>query len=114
MPVQNAKLKKARRIVRRTRSALPQYESINLRINEIRCVTTTREIDRDEIVVAAIKAEGSVEVRGGKRKLAGKAKAGENHSLGKFKKGDRQKYPKTKVLARFASCLLYTSDAADE
>lgn len=81
----------------------PTYESINLRINEIRCIKTTKEIDRDEIVVAAVKAEGKLESTGGKLKLAARAEAGETHHLGKFKKGDHKKYPKTRVVARFSA-----------
>ncbi len=110
-----AKIQKARAVRSRvqdnkpTRTSPPpalqdhlSYESINLRINEIRCVTTTKEISQDNIVAAAVKAQSALESKGGKMKLAARAEAGDSHDLGKFKKGERKKYPKTRVVARFS------------
>ena len=79
----------------------PRYSSVNLRVNEIRCITTTKEIDKDEIVIAAVKVEGALGGTKERRKLAARAERGEKFSAGKFTKGDRQTYPKTRVLATY-------------
>ncbi len=74
---------------------------MNLRVNEIRCVSTTREIDKDEIVIAAVKVEGALGGTKERRKLAARAERGEQVPAGKFAKGDKQTYPKTRVLASY-------------
>lgn len=79
----------------------PGFSSVKLRVHEIRCVTTTKEIDRDEIVLAAVKVEGTIGGTKERRQLAARARRGEQLSAGKFAKGDTQTYPKTRVLATY-------------
>jgi hypothetical protein len=80
----------------------PRYSSVNLRVHEIRCITTTKEIlNKDRIVMAAVKVEGALGGTKDQRKLVARAEKGEQFSAGKFGKGDVQQYPKTHVLASY-------------
>jgi phage tail tape-measure protein len=81
---------------------LPLYSAVNLRVHEIECISTTKEIlSKDQIVIGAIKVEGALGGTKDQRKLAARAERGEHFSAGKFGKGDKQSYPKTHVLASY-------------
>ncbi len=80
----------------------PQYTSVKLRVHEIRCITATKElINKDDIVLAAVKVEGAVGGTNQQRRLVARAQRGEQLKAGKFAKGDTQTYPKTRVLATY-------------
>jgi hypothetical protein len=80
----------------------PLYSSVNLRVHEISCINTTKEIlNKDRIVIGAVKVEGALGGTKDERKLAARAERGEHFSAGKFGKGDTQSYPKTHVLASY-------------
>jgi hypothetical protein len=79
----------------------PHYTEVNLRVNEIRCITSTREVDKDELSLIAIKVEGAVGGTKERRQLAARAGRGELVSAGKFRTGDKETYPKTRVLASY-------------
>lgn len=83
------------------RADQPRYSTVNLRVHEIRCITTTGELGADNIVLAAVKVEGAVGGTPDRRKLVARAQRGEQLDAGKFTKGDRQTYPKTRVLATY-------------
>lgn len=83
------------------RADQPRYSTVNLRVHEIRCITTTGELGADNIVLAAVKVEGAVGGTPDRRKLVARAQRGEQLEAGKFTKGDRQAYPKTRVLASY-------------
>ncbi len=87
--------------VPRASSNAPRFSMVNLRVHEIRCVKTTKEIDRDEIILSAIKTEGKVVGSGNRKKLAAKAEKGKLLDAGKFKKGDVRRYRRPRVLASF-------------
>lgn len=80
-----------------------RFTKVNLRIHEIDCVKTTKEIDRDEIKLAAIKVEGELKNSGGKRKLAAKAEKGIVLDAGKFKKGDTRRYNPPRTVVTYAA-----------
>jgi hypothetical protein len=82
---------------------MPYFGRVNLRIHEIECVKTTKEVDRDEITIAAIKVEGRLEKSAGKEKLAARAEQGEVLGAGKFKKGDSRRYNPPRTVATFPS-----------
>lgn len=77
------------------------FKYVTLRIHKIECVKTTKELDRDEIVLAAVKAEGKIVEQQRKQKLAGKAEKGKIVNAGKFKKGGTRNYRSPEVIARF-------------
>jgi hypothetical protein len=81
----------------------PRFTKVHLRIHEIECIKTTKEIDQDEITLAAIKVEGELQNSGGKKKLAAKAAKGEVLDTGKFKKGDTRKYNPPRTVLSFAA-----------
>jgi hypothetical protein len=81
----------------------PRFTKVHLRIHEIECIKTTKEIDQDEITLAAIKVEGELQNSGGKKKLAAKAEKGEVLDTGKFKKGDTRKYNPPRTVLSFAA-----------
>ncbi len=83
------------------RAEQPRYSSVKLRVHEIECVKPTGELGRDELKLAAVKVEGALGGTKEKKKLAARAQKGEQVSAGKFRKGDKQKYPKTRVLATY-------------
>jgi hypothetical protein len=87
----------------------PRFTKVHLRIHEIKCVKTTKEMDRDEITLAAIKVEGEVQDSGGKKKLAARAEKGDLLDAGKFKKGDTRKYKQPRTVLSFAA-----GDAGDK
>jgi len=84
-----------------TAARTPTFTKVQLRVHEVTCVKTTKEIDRDEIVLAAIQAEGEVVEKAQKKELRAKARKGDVLDVGKFKKGESQKYSKPKVVAEF-------------
>lgn len=79
----------------------PSYSSVILRVHEIRCIDTTKEIDKDEMVLAAVKVEGTLGGSQGRRRLSARAQRGEQLSVGKFTKGHKQTYPKSRPLATY-------------
>jgi hypothetical protein len=80
----------------------PDFSKVQLRVHAIECVKTTKEVDRDEIYLAAIKVEGELQnLSGGKRKLAAKAEKGVLLDAGKFKKGDTRRFNPPRLLATF-------------
>jgi hypothetical protein len=81
----------------------PDFDRVQLRIHEIECVKTTREIDRDEITIAAIKVEGSLQTSGGKKKLKARAEKGVMLDGGKFKKGDTREFNNPRTVLSFAA-----------
>lgn len=81
----------------------PDFAQVQLRIHEIECIKTTKEIDRDEMKLAAIKVEGALENSGGKKKLAARAEKGDILDAGKFKKGDTRKYRHPRSVLSFAA-----------
>ena len=85
------------------RKDTPRFTKVHLRIHEIECIKTTKEIDQDEITLAAIKVEGELQNSGGKKKLAAKAEKGEVLDTGKFKKGDTRKYNPPRTVLSFAA-----------
>ncbi len=84
-------------------ASAPRFEHVDLRIHSIKCVDDSKEIDRDEITLAAIKVEGKMQGSGNAKKLAVKAEKGETLDGGKFKKGDMRKYSQPRRVARFAA-----------
>jgi hypothetical protein len=82
---------------------MPYFGMVNLRIHEIECIKTTKEVDRDEITIAAIKVEGRLEKSAGKEKLAARAEEGEVLSAGKFKKGENRRFSPPRTVATFPS-----------
>ena len=85
------------------RQDTPDFAQVQLRIHEIECFKTTKEIDRDEMKLAAIKVEGKLETSGGKRKLAAKAERGDILDAGQFKKGETRKYQQPRTVLSFAA-----------
>lgn len=81
----------------------PDFKKLHLRVHAIECVKTTKEIDRDEIFLAAIKVEGDLQDAGGKRKLAAKAEQGVLLDAGQFKKGDTRRFNPPRNLASFSA-----------
>ena len=80
-----------------------RFSSVELRIHSIDCVKTTREIAQDEIEVAAIKVEHTVQGLGNARKLAAKAESGRLINAGKFKDGEVRRFDPARVATRFAA-----------
>ncbi len=78
------------------------FQFVDLRLHEVRCIKTTKEINADEVSVIAVKAGAVANRAGRKNKLVAKASKGEQVSAGKFKKGDKRKF-KARLLARFES-----------
>jgi hypothetical protein len=93
------------RVERRGRAetqTAPVFTKVQLRIHKLSCETTTKEVDQDEIVLAAIQAEGEVVERSHKKELRARARKGDILALGKFKKGEDRSYSDPKVVAEFA------------
>ena len=84
-------------------SVTPVFGFVNLQLHEVECVQTTKEVDRDEIVLASIKIEGEVDSANGKSRVKGKANKGEQVPVGQFQRGDRKSFKAPKILARFPS-----------
>jgi hypothetical protein len=80
-----------------------RFSSVELRIHSIDCVKTTREIDRDEIALAAIKVEHTVQGLGNARQLAARAESGGLIRAGKFKDGEARRFDPPRVAARFTA-----------
>lgn len=74
------------------------FTSVKLRLHQIECVKTTKEVDRDEIVLAAVMAEGELQ---NSKKLVAKAKKGAVIDAGKFKKGEKNRFGQPRTLAEF-------------
>lgn len=91
-------------IVRHTAQStnIPHHAFVDLLVHSIKCVKSTKEVDRDEIALAAIKIEGAIEESGNKRKLAAKAESGELLRAGKFKGDEDRHYNPARRAARFA------------
>lgn len=81
----------------------PRFSSVELRIHSIECVKTTREIDRDEIALAAIKVEHAVQGVGNARQLAAKAESGALISAGKFKDDEVRRFDPPRIATRFTA-----------
>ena len=96
-------VRKARRTKPIASPPAPRFSSVELRIHSIDCVKTTREIDRDEIALAAIKVEHAVQGTGNARQLAAKAEAGGLISAGKFKDGEVRRFSPARVATRFTA-----------
>ena len=77
----------------------PKY--VTLQIHKVRCMKTTREIDKDEIFIVAIKTVGKVEQNRGKKIVRGRSLKGKKINAGKFKKGTVARFSKPKTIARF-------------
>jgi hypothetical protein len=82
---------------------IPDFKEVHLQIHTVECIKTTKELDRDEITLAAIKVEGELQNTGGRRKLAAKAKKGVVLDAGKFKKGDTRRFTPPRTVASFSS-----------
>lgn len=78
------------------------YSEVKLRVHSIGCKKTTKEIDKDEISLAAIMVEGTVD-RATRKQLAAQATRGKTLSAGKFSKGHVERWPKTRPVATFAA-----------
>jgi len=78
------------------------FHAVELRIHSIHCVKSTKEVDRDEITLAAIQVQGAVEQLGNKRELTAKAESGSPLNAGKFKVGDARNYGEPRIVARFS------------
>jgi hypothetical protein len=78
-----------------------RYSIVDLRLHEIRCIKSTKEIDKDEPVIAAVKVEGAVGGTKNQQKLAARAERGQQISAGKFANGDKHSYPNSPVLASY-------------
>jgi hypothetical protein len=85
------------------RNDMPYFGMVNLRIHEIECIKSTKEIDLDEIILAAIKVEGKLEKSAGKEKLAARAEKGEVLNAGKFKNGENRRYSPPRTVATIPS-----------
>ena len=78
----------------------PTFRTANLFLYEVSCLKTTRELlKKDEIVITAIKTQGKVEEKHGKRQVLSKSQRGKTISVGKFKKGDKRKFRTPELLA---------------
>jgi hypothetical protein len=84
-------------------SRTASLRSVELRIHSIDCLKTTREIDRDEIALAAIKVEHAVEGVGNARQLAARAESGDLIRAGKFKVGEVRRFDPPRVATRFTA-----------
>ena len=82
-------------------SGSSDLRTVNLRIHTIECVKTTKEIDRDEIVLTVVQSMGAVENQRGENVLVGKSTRGGTIDAGKFKKGVKQRYRPAKTIAQF-------------
>jgi hypothetical protein len=71
-------------------TAGPRFRNVNLRIHKVTCVKTTKEIDKDEIVVTAIKTVGKVENKHGKKRVAGKSYKGKSTEFISYYKNIKQ------------------------
>jgi len=92
------KKKVVKRKVVATKTSTSRYA--NLRIHQVKCVKTTKEIDKDEIVLCGIETSGEVVMKRNKKSLKGKAREGKRISVGKFKKRTVKNYKNPKVVAR--------------
>lgn len=77
------------------------FHYLTLNLHSVKCVKTTREVDRDEIVLAAIRTEGALKGTGNRKKLVAKAAAGERVQCGKFRKDDVRRFGDGHPLCRF-------------
>jgi hypothetical protein len=83
--------------------AATRFSTVELRIHSIDCLKTTGELDQDEIELAAIKVEHTVQGLGNKRQLAAKAESGGLISAGKFKNGEVRRFEPARVATRFTA-----------
>jgi hypothetical protein len=74
------------------------HQKVVLRLHSIECVKTTKEVDRDEMVLVGIAT--NVALRRGQAKAESAVR--QKLALGKFKKGSKETYRKPKALASFA------------
>lgn len=75
----------------------PTFGRVTLRLHSVECVDTTKEVDRDEVVLVgmasnAVKKNGQVSTRTHPTQI----------QLGKFKKGTRHSYENPKTIVSFA------------
>ena len=88
------------RVIAGTRAS--PFHAVVLRIHSIHCDTPTGEVDRDEIVLAAIKLEGAVEQLGGRRELTARVASDVPLDAGQFKAGDARHYGEPRIVALFS------------
>lgn len=72
-----------------------------LRVHKIECIKSTKEADRDEIRVTAIKTLGKVETKNRQKTLSAKSSRGKTIDAGKFKKGTEVCFKKPRTIASF-------------
>lgn len=77
------------------------FKKIELRIREIICVKTTKELDKDEIILSSVETQGKLSGKQDKFKVKAKARAGKTIDAGKFRKGDKESYLPPKLIAQF-------------
>lgn len=77
----------------------PAFKSARLMIDRVIADATTKEIDRDEIVLASVEAVGEVTGSGPKAKVSAKARRGGTIDAGQFKKGDVRDFNPARVIA---------------
>ncbi len=74
---------------------------VKLRIHKITCVDDTRELDKDEIVLTAIRTELTVREQRGNKTIASKSKRGKKIDAGKFKGGSVKTFSPPETIAKF-------------
>jgi hypothetical protein len=79
----------------------PMLSQVTLRIHEVTCQKTTKEIDRDEIVLTAIKTHMKVETTGNGR-VAGISEEDKRLEVGEFQKGASKTYGPPQPIAQFS------------
>ncbi|HKX46684.1 MAG TPA: hypothetical protein VJP77_08265, partial [Planctomycetota bacterium] len=77
------------------------FDQVHLELHEVVCRKTTKEVDRDEIVLTALSVVGEVREQRGRKELAARARKGEWLDAGKFGKGDSRSFPKGRRVASF-------------
>lgn len=78
----------------------PMLSQVTLRIHEVTCEKTTKEIDRDEIVLTAIRTLAKVEKRD-TRRVAGFSEEDKRIDVGKFRAGVSKAYGPPQPIAQF-------------
>lgn len=81
------------------RPVTPAFKSVRLMIDRIVADATTKEIDRDEIILTSIEAVGEVTASGPKPKVSARARRGRTIDAGQFRKGDVRDFNPAKVIA---------------
>lgn len=77
------------------------FTKVELRIWEINCIKTTKELDKDEIILSAVQTEGRLSGEKGKFRVQGRARAGKTLAAQKFRKGDRAAFKPPELIAQF-------------